>query len=164
MKILMVCLGNICRSPLAHGILEHKAREAGLDWQIDSAGTGDWHVGEPPHRLSQKVPSQNGVDICRQAARQLRKTDMLEFDRIYVMDKNNYNDVKQMSGDLWDETKVELFLNELHPGRNMDVPDPWYGEEDGYHVVYKMISETCEKIIEKYSIRQGEDAKMNQRN
>lgn len=76
---------------------------------------------------------------------------MLEFDKIYVMDKNNYNDVRRMSGELWDETKVDLFLNELHPGKNMDVPDPWYGEEDGYHDVYKMIDETCDKIIERYT-------------
>lgn len=150
MKILMVCLGNICRSPLAHGILEHKAREAGLDWQIDSAGTGDWHVGEPPHKLSQKVALLNGVDICKQCARQFKKEDMLNFDRIYVMDSSNYNDVRQMSGEYWDESKVELFLNELHPGKNMNVPDPWYGEEDGYHKVYELIEKTCEKIISKY--------------
>jgi protein-tyrosine phosphatase len=150
MKILMVCLGNICRSPLAHGILEHKVKDAGLDWEIDSAGTGDWHVGEPPHHLSQKVAKLNGVDICNQSARQFRKKDMLEYDKIYVMDKSNYNDVKQMSGEYWDEKKVDLFLNELHPGKNMDVPDPWYGTEEGYHRVFDMINETCEKIIARY--------------
>jgi len=150
MKILMVCLGNICRSPLAHGILEHKAKVAGLGWEIDSAGTGNWHVGEPPHHLSQKVAKLNGVDICGQSARQFTKTDMLEYDKIYVMDSSNYNDVKEMSAELWDESKVDLFLNELHPGKNMNVPDPWYGEEDGYHTVYAMINETCDKIIEKY--------------
>jgi protein-tyrosine phosphatase len=148
MKILMVCLGNICRSPLAHGILEYKAKQAGLDWTIDSAGTGDWHVGEPPHKLSQKVAKLNGVDICEQRARQFDKSDMLEYDRIYVMDKSNYNDVKLMSGELWDENKVKLFLDELHPGKSMDVPDPWYGEEDGYHTVYKLISDTCDVIIQ----------------
>lgn len=151
MKILMVCLGNICRSPLAHGILEHKAKQAGLDWEIDSAGTGDWHVGEPPHRLSQKVAKLNGIDICEQCARQFKKTDMMDFDKIYVMDKSNYNDVKQMSGEYWDENKVDFFLNELHPGKNMDVPDPWYGTEEGYHKVFKMIDETCEKIIGRYA-------------
>lgn len=147
----MVCLGNICRSPLAHGILEHKAKAAGLNWQIDSAGTGNWHVGEAPHRLSQKVAKLNGVDICEQKARQFKKEDMLEFDKIYVMDSSNYNDVKRMAGELWDESKVDLFLNELHPGKNMGVPDPWYGEEDGYHEVYKMINEACEKIVNRYS-------------
>lgn len=151
MKILMVCLGNICRSPLAQGVLEHKAQVAGLDWEIDSAGTGNWHVGEAPHHLSQKVAKLNGVDICRQQARQFRKTDILAFDRIYVMDKNNYNDVQRMCGDLWDPAKVELFLNELYPGENRDVPDPWFGEEAGYHDVYAMIEKTCDRIIRKYS-------------
>jgi protein-tyrosine phosphatase len=160
MKILMVCLGNICRSPLAQGILEHKVKQAGLDWTVDSAGTGDWHVGETPHKLSQKVAKLNGVDICEQSARQFNKTDMLEFDKIYVMDNSNYKDVKQMSGELWDESKVGLFLNELYPGRNMDVPDPWYGEEDGYHKVYELIEATCDKIIEKYSTGQNSKAKI----
>jgi protein-tyrosine phosphatase len=150
MKILMVCLGNICRSPLAQGILEHKIKQAGLDWTVDSAGTGDWHVGEPPHRLSQKVAKLNGVDICGQSARQFRKEDMELFDKIYVMDKSNYANVKEMSGEYWNENKVDLFLNELFPGDNRDVPDPWYGEEDGYHEVYKLIAKTCDKIIEKY--------------
>ncbi|HEX6915005.1 MAG TPA: low molecular weight protein-tyrosine-phosphatase [Chitinophagaceae bacterium] len=150
MKILMVCLGNICRSPLAHGILEHKARQAGLDWTIDSAGTGDWHVGEPPHHLSQKVARLNGIEICEQSARQFRPSDMQEFDRIYVMDQNNYNEVKRIAGKLFDETRVELFLNELYPGRNMEVPDPWYGEEPGYHEVFDLINRTCDRIIEKY--------------
>jgi len=146
----MVCLGNICRSPLAQGVLEHKAQAAGLYWEVDSAGTGNWHVGEAPHHLSQKVAKLNGVDICNQQARQFRKTDMLTYDRIYVMDKSNYNDVKRMSGELWDEKKVDLFLNELHPGQNRDVPDPWFGEEDGYHTVYDMIARTCDAIIRKY--------------
>jgi protein-tyrosine phosphatase len=149
MKILMVCLGNICRSPLAQGILEHKAKQAGLNWEVDSAGTGDWHVGEAPHKLSQKVAKLNGVDICEQCARQFKKTDMLEFDRIYVMDNSNYKDVREMSGELWNDSKVDLFLNELYPGKNMDVPDPWYGEEDGYHEVYKLIEHTCDAIIRK---------------
>jgi protein-tyrosine phosphatase len=150
MKVLMVCLGNICRSPLAQGILEHKVKLAGLDWIVDSAGTGDWHVGEPPHKLSQKVARINGVDICQQCARQFVKNDMLVFDKIYVMDKSNYKDVKQMSGELWNESKVDLFLNELYPGENMDVPDPWYGEEEGYHTVYRLIEAACDKIIAKY--------------
>ena len=76
---------------------------------------------------------------------------MMEFDKIYVMDKSNYNDVKRMSNEYWDEKKVDLFLNELHPGHNMDVPDPWYGTEKGYHEVFDMINKTCDKIIERYS-------------
>lgn len=150
MKILMVCLGNICRSPLAEGILQHKVKSAGLSWEVDSAGTANYHVGEPPHKLSQKVAKHNGIDIGCQQCRQFKKEDMLAFDKIYVMDSENYINVKLISKEFWDENKVDLLLNELHPGKNMGVPDPWYGTEDGYHKVFKMISNACDAIIEKY--------------
>src|SRR5882757_1648424 len=136
MKILMVCLGNICRSLLAEGILRHKAEQQGLDWEIESAGTGGYHIGEAPHKLSQKVALHNGIDISRQQARQFCKEDMLTFDRIYVMDAENYQEVKRMSKELWDAPKTDLLLNASDPGRNRGVPDPWYGEEDGYHQVF----------------------------
>jgi len=152
MKILMVCLGNICRSPLAEGILQHKADKLGLNWEVDSAGTAGYHVGEPPHKLSQKVAKLNGVDISNQRCRQFKKEDFLHYDKIYVMDTSNYNDVKRLSKELWDENKIDLLLNEIHPQKNENVPDPWYGEEDGYHKVYKMIDEACEEIIKKYSV------------
>ena len=152
MKILMVCLGNICRSPLAEGILQHKADMAGLKWKVDSAGTANYHVGEPPHKLSQKVARMNGINISQQCCRQFKKDDMLAFDKIYVMDSENYIDVRRISGELWDEEKTDLLLNELYPGKNMGVPDPWYGNEDGYHKVFKLISDACDMIIEKYSI------------
>jgi len=152
MKILMVCLGNICRSPLAEGILQHKADMAGLKWKVDSAGTANYHVGEPPHKLSQKVARMNGLNISQQCCRQFKKDDMLAFDKIYVMDSENYIDVRRISGELWDKEKTDLLLNELYPGKNMGVPDPWYGNEDGYHKVFKLISDACDMIIEKYSI------------
>lgn len=152
MKILMVCLGNICRSPLAEGILQHKADKLGLKWEVDSAGTAGYHVGEAPHKLSQKVAKLNGVDISNQRCRQFKKEDFLHYDKIYVMDTSNYNDVKRLSRELWDEKKIDLLLNEIHPQKNESVPDPWYGEEDGYHKVYKMIDEACEEIIKKYSV------------
>ncbi len=152
MKILMVCLGNICRSPLAEGILQHKANTLKLNWQVDSAGTAGYHVGEAPHRLSQKVAKQNGIDISQQQCRQFVKEDMLHYDLIFVMDTSNYNDVKKISKELWNEQKVDLLLNELYPGENKSVPDPWYGNEDGYHTVFEMIDKACEKIIEKYNI------------
>jgi len=154
MKILMVCLGNICRSPLAEGILQHKVIKAGLLWQVESAGTANYHVGEPPHKLSQKVAKMNGIDISRQQCRQFKKEDMLEFDKIYAMDSENYINIKHISGDLWNESKVDLLLNELHPGKNMGVPDPWYGTEEGYNKVFKLISNACDKIIEKYTVPQ----------
>ena len=145
----MVCLGNICRSPLAEGILADKIKKAGLNWEIDSAGTGNYHIGQPPHNLSQKVAKVHGIDISNQVCRQFRKEDMLEFDKIYAMDKEVYTDIKRMSRDLWDASKTDLLMNEIHPGTNMDVPDPWYGTEKSFHEVYDMIDKACNAIIEK---------------
>lgn len=149
MKILMVCLGNICRSPLAEGILQYKANKMKLNWQVDSAGTAGYHVGEAPHHLSQKVAKQNGIDISKQQCRQFTKEDMLHYDFIYVMDNSNYNDVKRISQELWNEHKVDLLLNVLYPGENKNVPDPWYGNEDGYHKVFDMIDRACERIVKR---------------
>ena len=146
----MVCLGNICRSPLAEGILKHKAQQAGLDWYIDSAGTNGYHVGEAPHRLSQKVAKLNGIDICEQRARQFVKEDMERFDKIYAMADDVVEDIRRIAKNNFDESKVDLFLNELHPGQHRSVPDPWYGTEPGYHEVYHLINETCDEIIRKY--------------
>lgn len=147
MKILMVCLGNICRSPLAEGILRHKAMAAGLDWEIDSAGTAGYHVGEQPHKLSQKIALLNGVDISGQQCRQFRAKDLEVYDKIFVMDLENFAEVKRISAGSWDESKVSLVLNPLYPGQNKEVPDPWYGTEKDYHLVWEMLSEVCEEIV-----------------
>jgi len=147
----MVCLGNICRSPLAEGILKHKATKAGLNWVVESAGTNGYHVGEPPHQLSQKVARLNGIDICEQRARRFVKEDMDRYDKIYAMAEDVLDDIRRIAGDRYDASKVELFLNELHPGKNRSVPDPWYGTEPGYHQVYKLIDETCDAIVIKYA-------------
>jgi protein-tyrosine phosphatase len=151
MKILMVCLGNICRSPLAEGILKHKANRAGLDWEIDSAGTNGYHVGEAPHHLSQKVARLNGIDICDQRARRFMKEDFDRYDKIYAMADDVIEDIRRIAKDKYDPSKVDLFLNELYPGKNLSVPDPWYGPEPGYHEVYKLIDKTCDAIIRKYA-------------
>lgn len=143
----MVCLGNICRSPMAEGILQYKANMAGLNWKVDSAGTGNYHIGEAPHRLSQKTAKLHGIDISQQVCRQLVKEDMLLFDKIYAMDISNYNDIKMISGNLWDATKVELILNALFPNQNVDVPDPWYGNENNFREVFNMLSQACDAII-----------------
>jgi protein-tyrosine phosphatase len=150
MKILMVCLGNICRSPLAEGILQQKASAQNLDWKIDSAGTNGIHVGEAPHKLSQKVALANGVDISTQISRNFVPADFEKFDRIYVMAKDVMDDVKRMAGNKFDANKIDYFLNELHEGKNEDVPDPWYGNEDGYVKVYDLIDKTCAAIIKKH--------------
>lgn len=155
MKILMVCLGNICRSPLAEGILQHKAKEAGLNWTIESAGTNGYHVGEAPHHLSQKVALLNGIDICQQKARRFVKEDFDRYDKIYAMADDVLEEIKRIAKQKYDDTKVDYFLNELHPGKNGSVPDPWYGTEPGFHEVYKLIDETCENIISKYANRQN---------
>jgi protein-tyrosine phosphatase len=156
MKILMVCLGNICRSPLAEGILQEKAIKAGLNWKVDSAGTGTWHIGQPPHHLSQKVATINKIDITQQRCRQFRKEDMLVYDFIYAMDKEIYNEVKTMSGELWNKNKVDLLLNELYKGEDRGVPDPYLGTESDYHEVFALINEACDIIIEKAKNKQPE--------
>ncbi len=152
MKILMVCLGNICRSPLAEGILQDKAFKAGLTWSIESAGTNSYHTGEPPHPLSQKVAKLNGIDICQQRARRFTASDFEVYDKIYALAEDVLDEMKRIAGKKFDAAKVDLLMNELYPGKNMDVPDPWYGPEPGYHEVYKMIDQVCDSIIEKYSI------------
>jgi protein-tyrosine phosphatase len=149
MKILMVCLGNICRSPLAEGILKDKARKAGLNWVVESAGTNGYHVGEAPHHLSQKVAKLNGIDICQQKARRFVKEDFARYDKIYAMADDVIDEMKRIGKDRYDPGKVELLMNELHPGKHLSVPDPWYGPEPGYHEVYEMISRACDKIVEK---------------
>ena len=145
----MVCLGNICRSPLAEGILKNKVKKAGLNWEVDSAGTNGYHVGEPPHRYSQKVAKKRGIDISGQQCRSFSKSDFDQFDKIYVMSTDVLQQVKMLSKEKFDPSKVDLLLNECYPGENRDVPDPWYGGEAGYHPVYDMIEAACEAIVQK---------------
>ena len=153
MKILMVCLGNICRSPLAEGILQDKISKAGLNWQVDSAGTNGYHIGEAPHRLSQKVARINGIDISCQVSRQFVKEDFERFDKIYAMAADVIDEIKYIAKDKFIPAKVDLLLNEKYPGENRDVPDPWYGTEPGYHEVYALIDKVCDKIIERYGMK-----------
>lgn len=150
MKILMVCLGNICRSPLAEGILQKKANEAGLNWTVESAGTNGYHTGEAPHHLSQKVAKRNGVDISRQVSRRFTAGDFDRYDKIYAMADDVAMEIKRISGQKFNDNKIDYFLNELEPGSNKNVPDPWYGEEDGYTEVYELIDRACDAIIKNY--------------
>ncbi len=146
----MVCLGNICRSPLAEGILQHKANAYHLNILVDSAGTANYNIGKAPHDLSQKVAKLNGINISDQKCRQFTKTDFETFDKIYVMDTSNYNDVKEIAGSYFAEHKIDLILNELYPNQNLEVPDPWYGGFEDFKKVYAMLDEACEVIIKKY--------------
>lgn len=148
MKILMVCLGNICRSPLAEGILQNKAVAAGLNWQVESAGTNGYHNGEAPHHLSMKVAKQHGIDISNQRSRKFTATDFDEFDKIYAMAADVLDDIKRIAKNKFNDNKVDLLLNEIYPGQNRDVPDPWYGPEPGYHDVYALIEKACDRIVQ----------------
>jgi protein-tyrosine phosphatase len=142
MRILMVCLGNICRSPLAHGILEHLVKKDGLDWEVDSAGTGDWHIGQGPDARSTSVAKKYGVDISAQRCRQFRIEDFDSYDKIYVMDRMNLRDVLSLARNDEDRKKVKLLLDKE------TVPDPYY-EDDLFDTVYQMIEQGCKTIIQK---------------
>ncbi len=150
MKILMVCLGNICRSPLAEGILQHKAEQHHLNWIIDSAGTEDAHVGEAPHTLSQKVGLLHGINISGQRARKFLATDFNQFDKIYAMATDVLENIRGIAGKYYDAKKICLLMDELYPNQHINIPDPWYGSEDGYHRVFDMLNEVCDVIIKKY--------------
>lgn len=146
-KILMVCLGNICRSPLAEGILASKLPKD--KFKIDSAGTGSWHIGKQPDQRSIATAQKNGLDITDQRARQFKTTDFDKFDYIFVMDNSNYDDVMAMTKTDAHKAKVDLILNELFPGENVDVPDPYYGSQFGFDSVYQMLDEACENLAKK---------------
>lgn len=149
MKILMVCLGNICRSPLAEGILTHKVNQEGLDWDIQSAGTGAWHVGNPPDPRSVSEAKINGIDISQQRARKFVPDDYSEFDLIFAMDSNNYNDIVSEARSEADKSKVSLIMNMTQDGMNKSVPDP-YWDDNGFSKVFGMLEVACTQIINKY--------------
>ncbi|MCO5248494.1 MAG: low molecular weight phosphotyrosine protein phosphatase [Chitinophagales bacterium] len=148
MKVLMVCLGNICRSPLAEGILKEKVKQKGLDWKVDSAGTGGWHNGEQPDKRSIRVAKKYGIDIADQISRQVRSIDYEEFDLIFAMDKQNYENLMLLA-EKEEKSKIKLILNEVYPNQNKSVPDP-YWDDDGFEKVFRMLDEACDKIIERY--------------
>ena len=149
MKILMVCLGNICRSPLAEGIMRNKIDKHGLNWSVDSAGTGSWHVGEQPDHRSVEVARKYGIDITNQRARQFRATDLKDFDLIYAMDSSNFRNILDKANSREEKEKVNMIMNEVQPGYNQNVPDP-YWNNDGFEQVFQMLDTACERIIESY--------------
>ncbi len=148
-KILMVCLGNICRSPLAEGILQHKIDQAKLDWQVHSAGTGSWHIGKKPHNGSIAIAKEHGIDISHQRAQQFQAQDLDTYDYIFAMDASNYRDIISLTSHEAQKKKVKLLLNESYPGQNRGVPDP-YWNEDGFGEVYRLIEAACTQIIQNY--------------
>ena len=145
MKILMVCLGNICRSPVAEGILKHKALQAGLNIMVDSAGTSGWHNGEAPDERSQKSTLKRGINIARQKSRKVTLSDFEEFDLIYAMDTSNFQNLKKLAPSKH-QPKIKLILDEIYPDKNADVPDPYY-TTDGFDEVFELLDAACEKIV-----------------
>ena len=143
-KILMVCLGNICRSPLAEGILKSKVNKELVF--VDSAGTAAFHVGNLPDERSIAVAKQYGIDISNQQARKFTEKDFLNFDVIYAMDKSNYQNIISLATSDEDVEKVKMILNESQPNKNYSVPDPYYGGEIGFEEVYKMLNKACDSI------------------
>lgn len=146
-KILMVCLGNICRSPLAEGILRSKINSQHVF--VDSAGTGAWHSGELPDKRSIAVAKKNGIDLTYQRARLFLAEDFDRFDHIYVMDHSNYKNVCRLAPNEEALSKVQLILNEVHPDENREVPDPYYGGDTGFDHVFQMLDEACDIIKHK---------------
>jgi protein-tyrosine phosphatase len=152
MKILMVCLGNICRSPVAEGVLRERLKESGISHvHVDSAGTSGWHNGEHPDKRSTLNAKQNGVDISKQISRKFTVSDFENFDIIYVMDQSNYIYVTAMTSDRNHRSKVRLLLNEIKPHSNAAVPDPYYGGEDGFQRVFELIDQACRIIAARIS-------------
>ena len=139
MKILMVCLGNVCRSPLTEGILAHKTQH--LDVTVESAGTARYHIGKLPDELSIEI------DISNQKARQFSRADFDEFDIIYTMDTNNFAHLTSLAKNQNERDKIRMILNEIKPESFDSVPDPYYGGDNGFHIVYNMLDTACNKII-----------------
>jgi protein-tyrosine phosphatase len=146
MKILMVCLGNICRSPLAEGILSSKGKH--LKIEVDSAGTAAYHIGKQPDIRSIEIANKYSIDLKQQRARQFSRADFDEFDIIYAMDTNNYAHLISLASSETERNKIRMILNEINPNAYQSVPDPYYGGENGFQDVYNMLDKTCDKIIQ----------------
>ena len=145
MKILMVCLGNICRSPLAEGILTHKIQH--LNIKVDSAGTAGYHIGKLPDERSIEIAEKYNIDLTKQRARQFSRADFDDFDIIYAMDTNNYAHLISLADNKTERNKVRLILNEVNPEKFESVPDPYYGGDDGFQNIYNILDDACNKII-----------------
>lgn len=143
-RVLMVCLGNICRSPLAEGVLKSKVNSNQVF--VDSAGTGAYHIGHLPDKRSIAVAQTHDLDITDQQARVITKQDLTTFDYIYTMDSANYHNVLALATTDVEKAKVKMIMNELYPSEDIDVPDPYYGGDQGFEQVYQMLDKACDII------------------
>lgn len=150
MKILFVCLGNICRSPMAEGIMKELALQHNLPWHIESAGTQSYHIGNAPHPCSQEVCKEHGIDISNQRAQKFKKEHLQKFDLVYALSLDVLHEMERIIGSGSEVSKLQLFLNELYPNANKSVTDPWYGGKEGYYPVFEEIKAGCQAIFEKY--------------
>ncbi len=141
----MVCLGNICRSPLAHGILQSKLPED--EFYVGSAGTAAYHIGNQPDYRSIKVAGNHHINISTQRARQFNVSDFESFDYIYAMDDSNYSDIIRLARNTNDIGKVKLFLEINTSIKNKNVPDPYYGDLSDFEHIYRLINDTCDLIV-----------------
>lgn len=142
----MLCLGNICRSPLAHGILQSKLSKD--YFYVDSAGTAAYHIGNAPDKRSIAVAKKNGLDISTQSARQFKVSDFDTFDYIYVMDNSNYTNIISLARHNDDIRKVKLFLEANPTIQNKNMPDPYYGNQSDFEYVFNLTNQTCDIIAE----------------
>ncbi len=149
MKILFVCLGNICRSPIAEGVMRSLIQEQHLNWQIDSASTNTFHTGESPHKHSQQVCKEQGICISQQQSRRIQQGDLEKYDKIYYLAKDVLHEMKNIIDMNGFENKIKLFLTDLYPHESCDVKDPWYGGLDGYYPVFDEIKLGCMAILKK---------------
>ena len=147
----MVCLGNICRSPLAEGILLHL--DKANNFRVDSAGTSAYHVGELPDSRSIEIALINGIDITNQRSRAFKIADFDKFDIIYAMDKSNFENLSKLARNKTDKEKIKLILNEIYPNENRDVPDPYFGGDNGFVKVFSLLKDACEVIIAKTQLK-----------
>lgn len=150
-SIVMVCLGNICRSPVAEGIMRAKLADYNLNIKVDSAGTSNYHIGENPDPRSSRNALKNGINISTLKARQFSVKDYDSFDVIYVMDEQNKNDVLGLARNADDQAKVKLLLSELPDASHISVPDPYFGGEAGFQLVFDLLNQACESVAKKLS-------------
>ena len=151
MKMLFVCLGNICRSPMAEGIMKDLIKQHQLDWEVESAGTESYHVGQSPDARAIRTCKNHAIDISSQRARQICKKDCDDFDLVYALGTDIMEEIGDTLPSLSGTSRLKLLLDEVFPGENRSVPDPWYGREEGFEPVFQLIEKACQAILKKHA-------------